>query len=34
MPDKKIIGLERNVFYTELVSFFMDMSSEACWIFM
>ena len=28
MPDKKIIGLERNVFYTGLVSFFMDMSSE------
>jgi MFS family permease len=28
MPDKKIIGLERNVFFTGLVSFFMDMSSE------
>lgn len=28
MPDKKIIGLERNVFFTGLVSFFMDFSSE------
>ncbi|MBI1810439.1 MAG: MFS transporter [Nitrospirae bacterium] len=28
MPDKKIIGLERNVFFAGLVSFFMDMSSE------
>lgn len=28
MPDKKIIGLRRNVFFTGLVSFFMDMSSE------
>ena len=28
MPDKKIIGLQRNIFFTGLVSFFMDMSSE------
>lgn len=28
MPDKKIIGLQRNVFFTGLVSFFMDFSSE------
>lgn len=28
MPDKKIIGLQKNVFFTGLVSFFMDMSSE------
>jgi MFS family permease len=28
MPNKKIIGLQRNVFFTGLVSFFMDMSSE------
>ncbi|MBI5203875.1 MAG: MFS transporter, partial [Nitrospirae bacterium] len=28
MPDKKIIGLEKNVFFTGLVSFFMDFSSE------
>lgn len=28
MADKKIIGLERNVFFTGLVSFFMDFSSE------
>ena len=28
MPDKKIAGLERNVFFTGLVSFFMDFSSE------
>jgi MFS family permease len=28
MPGKKIIGLERNVFFTGLVSFFMDFSSE------
>lgn len=28
MPDKKIIGLERNVFFTGLVSFFMDFSSK------
>ena len=28
MTDKKIAGLERNVFFTGLVSFFMDFSSE------
>lgn len=28
MPERKIIGLERNVFFTGLVSFFMDFSSE------
>jgi len=28
MPDKKIAGLQKNVFFTGLVSFFMDMSSE------
>jgi MFS family permease len=28
MPDKKLLGLERNVFFTGLVSFFMDMGSE------
>lgn len=28
MHDKKIIGLQRNVFFTGLVSFFMDVSSE------
>ncbi|MCX5717383.1 MAG: MFS transporter [Nitrospirae bacterium] len=28
MPDKKIIGLQRNVFFAGLVSFFMDFSSE------
>ena len=26
--DKKIVGVERNVFFTGLVSFFMDFSSE------
>jgi MFS family permease len=28
MPDKKLLGLERSVFFTGLVSFFMDMGSE------
>lgn len=28
MQNKKILGLERNVFFTGLVSFFMDFSSE------
>src|SRR4030065_93710 len=28
MQNKKILGLERNVFFTGLVSFFMDMGSE------
>ncbi|MBI4684352.1 MAG: MFS transporter [Nitrospirae bacterium] len=28
MPSKKILGLNRNVFFTGLVSFFMDFSSE------